>query len=105
MDVCRQMFLVPMNDGMCAFAVLTQPARCRVSLLLLQAKRGLHSNKEVQVPRVNDVSTPGNGQRAKQYLPFLQRAGKLFGTVEMCSSGECDRNVRGSFAQETGVPL
>jgi staphylococcal nuclease domain-containing protein 1 len=53
-----------------------------------QAKRGLHSNKEVQVPRVNDVSTPGNGQRAKQYLPFLQRAGKLFGTVEMCSSGE-----------------
>ena len=90
MDVCRQMFLVPMNDGMCAFAVLTQPARCRVLLLLLlllQAKRGLHSNKEVQVPRVNDVSTPGNGQRAKQYLPFLQRAGKLFGLVENVSSG------------------
>jgi hypothetical protein len=37
---------------------------------------------------VNDVSTPGNGQRAKQYLPFLMRAGKLFGTVENVSSGE-----------------
>jgi staphylococcal nuclease domain-containing protein 1 len=55
---------------------------------MLQAKRGLHSNKEVQTPRVNDVSTPGNGQRAKQYLPFLMRAGKLFGTVENVSSGE-----------------
>lgn len=54
----------------------------------LQAKRGVHSNKEVQVPRVNDVSTPGNGQRAKQYLPFLQRAGKLLGLVENVSSGE-----------------
>ncbi len=54
----------------------------------LQAKRGIHSNKEVQVPRVNDVSTPGNGQRAKQYLPFLQRAGKLLGLVENVSSGE-----------------
>lgn len=53
-----------------------------------QNKRGIHSNKEVQTPRVNDVSTPGNGQRAKQYLPFLQRAGKLFGTVENVSSGE-----------------
>lgn len=53
-----------------------------------QAKRGIHSNKEVQTPRVNDVSTPGNGQRAKQYLPFLQRAGKLFGLVESVSSGK-----------------
>lgn len=61
---------------------------CCVCVCLLQAKRGLHSNKEVQTPRVNDVSTPGNSQRAKQYLPFLQRAGKLFGTVENVSSGE-----------------
>ncbi|KAF8068404.1 elongation factor G [Scenedesmus sp. PABB004] len=52
-----------------------------------QAKRGIHSSKEVAVPRVNDVSTPGNGARAKQYLPFLQRAGKVAGVVEMVSSG------------------
>lgn len=56
-----------------------------------QAKRGIHSSKEVQQPRVNDVSTPGNGQRAKQYLPFLQRAGKLLGLVENVSSGEWDK--------------
>jgi hypothetical protein len=54
----------------------------------LQAKRGKHSSKEVSVPRVNDVSAPGQGARAKQYLPFLQRGGKLLGLVESVSSGE-----------------
>eukprot|EP00879_Flechtneria_rotunda_P013848 GHRR01014464.1.p1 GENE.GHRR01014464.1~~GHRR01014464.1.p1 ORF type:complete len:545 (+),score=253.02 GHRR01014464.1:424-2058(+) len=52
-----------------------------------QAKRGIHSSKEVSVPRVNDVSLPGNAARAKQYLPFLQRGGKLQGLVENVSSG------------------
>lgn len=55
----------------------------------LQAKRGKHSSKEVSVPRINDVSAPGQGARAKQYLPFLQRGGKLMGLVESVSSGEC----------------
>jgi staphylococcal nuclease domain-containing protein 1 len=54
----------------------------------LQAKRGKHSSKEVSVPRINDVSAPGQGARAKQYLPFLQRGGKLLGLVESVSSGE-----------------
>lgn len=52
-----------------------------------QAKRGKHSSKEVSVPRINDVSAPGQGARAKQYLPFLQRGGKLMGLVESVSSG------------------
>lgn len=57
-------------------------------MLMPQAKRGIHSNKEVQQPRVNDVSVPGQGARAKQYLPFLQRGGKMLGLVENVSSGE-----------------
>jgi hypothetical protein len=61
-----------------------------VSVVCLQAKRGKHSSKEVSVPRINDVSAPGQGARAKQYLPFLQRGGKLLGLVESVSSGECD---------------
>eukprot|EP00882_Tetradesmus_deserticola_P005631 GHRQ01005927.1.p1 GENE.GHRQ01005927.1~~GHRQ01005927.1.p1 ORF type:complete len:442 (+),score=261.50 GHRQ01005927.1:56-1327(+) len=52
-----------------------------------QAKRGKHSSREVSVPRINDVSAPGQGARAKQYLPFLQRGGKLLGLVESVSSG------------------
>lgn len=55
---------------------------------VLQAKRGIHSSKEVSTPRVNDVSTPGNAARAKQYLPFLQRGGKLLALVESVSSGK-----------------
>jgi staphylococcal nuclease domain-containing protein 1 len=69
-------------------ATVSQLDACLLLLCASQAKRGIHSNKEVQTPRVNDVSTPGNGQRAKQYLPFLQRAGKLLGLVENVSSGE-----------------
>jgi hypothetical protein len=63
------------------------------SLLLfcVQAKRGKHSSKEVSVPRINDVSAPGQGARAKQYLPFLQRGGKLLGLVESVSSGEFEQ--------------
>lgn len=56
-------------------------------VVVLQAKRGIHSSKEVTIPRVNDVSTPGNAARAKQYLPFLQRGGKLLAQVESVSSG------------------
>lgn len=41
------------------------------------AKRGLHSNKEVAVPRQNDVSAPGNAARARQFLPHFQRATKM----------------------------
>jgi hypothetical protein len=59
----------------------------------LQAKRGKHSSKEVSVPRINDVSAPGQGARAKQYLPFLQRGGKLLGLVESVSSGEWRQSI------------
>jgi staphylococcal nuclease domain-containing protein 1 len=51
------------------------------------AKRGLHSAKEVPTPRTNDVSQAGNAARARQYLPFFQRAGKLHAVVEYVLSG------------------
>lgn len=50
-----------------------------VEELAKQAKRGQHSNKEPPVHRTNDVSAPGNSAKAKQFLPFLQRAGERMG--------------------------
>lgn len=51
------------------------------------AKRGMHSNKEVTLPRLNDVSLPGNAARAKQYLPFFTRSGRVAAVVEYVLSG------------------
>lgn len=51
------------------------------------AKRGIHSSKETAPPRVNDVSLPGNSARAKQYLPFFQRSGRVAAVVEYVLSG------------------
>ena len=47
-----------------------------------RSKKGQWSSKEATVPRINDVSQPGSATRAKQHLPFLQRAGKITGIVE-----------------------
>ncbi|XP_072045647.1 staphylococcal nuclease domain-containing protein 1-like [Amphiura filiformis] len=47
--------------------------------------KGLHSKKEVPLHRVADLS--GDPQKAKQFLPFLQRAGRSEGTVEFVASG------------------
>jgi staphylococcal nuclease domain-containing protein 1 len=55
--------------------------------LATSSKRGVHSAKEPPVNRVNDVSAPGSAARAKQYLPFFQRAGKMLGIVEYVLSG------------------
>lgn len=55
--------------------------------LAQQAKRGMHSAKEPAANRINDVSQPGNAAKAKQYLPFFQRAGKMQGVVDYVLSG------------------
>lgn len=47
--------------------------------------KGLHSKKEVPIHRVADVS--GDTQKAKQFLPFLQRAGRSEAVVEYVFSG------------------
>jgi len=46
---------------------------------------GLHSKKEPPIHRVADVS--GDVNKSKQFLPFLQRAGKIEGIVEFVASG------------------
>ncbi|XP_069102098.1 staphylococcal nuclease domain-containing protein 1-like [Argopecten irradians] len=46
---------------------------------------GLHSKKEPPIHRVADVS--GDITKAKQFLPFLQRAGKSEAIVEFVASG------------------
>jgi staphylococcal nuclease domain-containing protein 1 len=48
---------------------------------------GIHGNKEPTALRINDVSAAGSGARAKQYLPFFQRAGKVPCVVEHVISG------------------
>nr|NP_001125262.1 staphylococcal nuclease domain-containing protein 1 [Pongo abelii]CAH90500.1 hypothetical protein [Pongo abelii] len=47
--------------------------------------KGLHSKKEVPIHRVADIS--GDTQKAKQFLPFLQRAGRSEAVVEYVVSG------------------
>lgn len=46
---------------------------------------GIHSKKEAPIHRVADVS--GDVNKAKQFLPFLQRAGRSEGIVEFIASG------------------
>ncbi|KAH9499055.1 nuclease domain-containing protein [Bulinus truncatus] len=46
---------------------------------------GLHSKKEAPIHRVADVS--GDVPKAKQFLPFLQRAGRSEAVVEFIASG------------------
>jgi staphylococcal nuclease domain-containing protein 1 len=52
-----------------------------------KGKKGQWSSKEPAAPRINDVTGSGSAARARQYLPFLQRAGKLPGVVEYVLGG------------------
>jgi len=47
--------------------------------------KGLHSTKDAPAHRIADLS--GDVGKAKQFLPFLQRAGRSAGVVEFCASG------------------
>jgi hypothetical protein len=73
--------------------------------LARSSKRGVHSAKEPPANRVNDVSTPGSATRAKQYLPFFQRAGAGRGGaalgVVLCSGAKAKRS-RGWAAAPCG---
>ena len=60
-------------------------ACCRAQVGKRQ-KKGMHSGKDAPLHHVNDVSLPGTGARAKQYLPFFQR-GKVSGVVDFVITG------------------
>merc|ERR1719219_3178343 len=47
--------------------------------------KGLHDKKNIPSHRVSDMS--GNVLKCKQFLPFLQRAGRMSGLVEFVASG------------------
>lgn len=47
--------------------------------------KGVHSKKESPIHKVSDLS--GDQPKAKQFLPFLQRAGKTVALVEFVASG------------------
>lgn len=52
-----------------------------------KGKKGMWSSKEPPVARFNDLTAPGSGSKARQHLPFLQRAGKMLGVCEAVLGG------------------
>jgi len=52
-----------------------------------KARKGIFSNKDAPVTRYNDLTVPGSAMKAKQHLPFLQRAGTVSGVCEYVLSG------------------
>ncbi len=51
----------------------------------IKTTKGLHDKKNIPSRRIADVS--GDVAKSKQFLPFLQRAGKMQGVVEFVASG------------------
>merc|ERR1712142_827811 len=47
--------------------------------------KGMHDKKNIPSHRASDMS--GNVMKCKQFLPFLQRAGRMSGLVEFVASG------------------
>ncbi|MEW5318556.1 MAG: hypothetical protein WDW38_009770 [Sanguina aurantia] len=52
-----------------------------------EERSSVYERLEPPINRVNDVSQPGSGARAKLFLPFLQRAGRVAASVEYVLSG------------------
>jgi len=50
-----------------------------------KSSTGLHDKKNIPTHRVSDMT--GNLTKCKQFLPFLQRAGRMQGLVEFVASG------------------
>merc|ERR1712088_149484 len=48
--------------------------------------KGMFDKKNIPTHRVSDMS--GNPVKCKQFLPFLQRAGRMSGLVEFVPSGD-----------------
>jgi len=50
-----------------------------------KSTKGMHSTKNIPTRRIADLS--GDVNKSKQFLPFLQRAGRMQGVVEFIASG------------------
>jgi len=53
----------------------------------IKSKKGIHSAKEAPVNHVNDLSGREATQKARGFLPFLQRSGRVSAVVEVVLSG------------------
>eukprot|EP00249_Psilotum_nudum_P022287 c28457_g1_i1 orf=385-3351(+) len=53
----------------------------------LKGKKGMHSSKEPPATHMNDLSLQGATQKARQFLPFLQRVKRLPAIVDYVLSG------------------
>uniref|UniRef100_A0A8C5FCE5 Staphylococcal nuclease domain-containing protein 1 n=1 Tax=Gadus morhua TaxID=8049 RepID=A0A8C5FCE5_GADMO len=93
-SVCRNIAEALVSKGLATIIRYRQDDDQRSShydeLLAAEARaikngKGLHSKKEVPIHRVADIS--GETQKAKQFLPFLQRAGRSEAVVEYVFSG------------------
>ena len=67
-----------------------QRSSCFNDLLAAEARavknaKGVHNKKDHPIHRVADISSEST--KAKQFLPFLQRAGKTVALVEFVASG------------------
>uniref|UniRef100_A0A8C5ZN27 Staphylococcal nuclease domain-containing protein n=1 Tax=Marmota marmota marmota TaxID=9994 RepID=A0A8C5ZN27_MARMA len=74
----------PATETIPAFSERTC-ATVTIGGIAIKNGKGLHSKKEVPIHRVADIS--GDTQKAKQFLPFLQRAGRSEAVVEYVFSG------------------
>uniref|UniRef100_A0A8D1ZQR1 Staphylococcal nuclease domain-containing protein n=1 Tax=Sus scrofa TaxID=9823 RepID=A0A8D1ZQR1_PIG len=74
----------PATETVPAFSERTC-ATVTIGGIAIKNGKGLHSKKEVPIHRVADIS--GDTQKAKQFLPFLQRAGRSEAVVEYVFSG------------------
>jgi len=50
-----------------------------------KSAKGMHSTKNVATRKINDIA--GDVNKSKQFLPFLQRAGRMTAVVEFIASG------------------
>ncbi|CAB1459260.1 unnamed protein product [Pleuronectes platessa] len=80
----RRPALLHYDELACCRALDRQPPFFQ-RVVAIKNGKGLHSKKEVPIHRVADIS--GDTQKAKQFLPFLQRAGRSEAVVEYVFSG------------------
>jgi len=53
----------------------------------IKARKNIHGGKKPGAPRINDLSSHGSQAKSKQFLPFLQRSGRVHAVVDYVLSG------------------
>ena len=53
----------------------------------MKQRKGMHSGKTPAPPRTNDLSVNGTQAKSRQFLPFLQRSGRVHAVIDYVLSG------------------